>query len=71
MSLLRTDVLGSQHNDCPVGGYLQVRTDLVTAQFGGLRLPPYWREIIREKMLEAARQTGVDTESIEREKERL
>jgi hypothetical protein len=34
-------------------------------------LPPYWREIIREKMLEAARQTGVDSESIEREKERL
>ena len=61
--------------DCPAGGYLQVRTYLVSAQFGdllqGLRLPPFWREIIREKMLEAARQAGVDTESIEREKERL
>ena len=61
--------------DCPAGGYLQVRTDLVTVQFGdllqGLRLPPYWREMIREKMLETAKQTGLDTESIEREKERL
>lgn len=37
----------------------------------GLRLPPYWREIVREKMLEAAKKTGLDTESIEREKERL
>lgn len=48
---------------------------LVSTQFGdllqGLRLPPYWREMIREKMLEAAKQTGVDTESVEREKERL
>src|SRR2546425_14914 len=46
----------------------RVRTNLVPAQFGdllqGLRLPPYWREIIREKMLEAAKQTSVDTESI-------
>ncbi len=69
------DMAKARQYDCPAGGYLQVRTDLVTAQFGdllqGLRLPPYWREIIREKMLEAARQTGVDTESIEREKERL
>jgi hypothetical protein len=70
------DMAKARQYDCPAGGYLQVRTDLVSAQFGdllqGLRLPPYWREIIREKMLEAARQTGVvDTESVEREKERL
>jgi site-specific DNA recombinase len=69
------DMAKARQYDCPAGGYLQVRTDLVTAQFGdllqGLRLPPYWREIIREKMLEAAKQTGLDTESIEREKERL
>src|SRR6266487_3526300 len=69
------DMAKARQYDCPAGGYLQVRTDLVTTQFGdllqGLRLPPYWREIIREKMLEGARQTGVDTESIEREKERL
>ncbi len=69
------DMAKARQYDCPAGGYLQVRTDLVTAQFGdllqGLRLPPYWREMIREKMLEAAKQTGVDTESIEREKERL
>jgi len=69
------DMAKARQYDCPAGGYLQVRTDLVAAQFGdllqGLRLPPYWREIIREKMLEAAKQTGVDTEAIEREKERL
>jgi hypothetical protein len=69
------DMAKARQYDCPAGGYLQVRTDLVTGQFGdllqGLRLPPYWREMIREKMLEAAKQTGLDTESIEREKERL
>ena len=69
------DMAKARQYDCPAGGFLQVRTDLVTVQFGdllqGLRLPPYWREMIREKMLEAAKQTGLDTESIEREKERL
>ncbi len=49
---------------CPAGGYLQARTDLVTRQFGellrGLRLPPYWREMIREQMLEAAKKQGLD-----------
>jgi site-specific DNA recombinase len=60
---------------CPAGGYLQVRTDLVTQQFGellqGLKLPAHWREIVREKMLEAAKKTGLDMETMEREKERL
>ena len=46
------DLAKARQYDCPAGGYLQVRTDLVTAQFGdllqGLRLPPYWREIILE-----------------------
>src|SRR6266487_2576964 len=60
---------------CPAGGYLQARTDLVTQQFGellqGLKLPPYWREIVREKMLEAAKKTGLDMELMEGEKERL
>ncbi len=60
---------------CPAGGYLQARTDLVTRQFGellrGLRLPPYWREMIREQMLEAAKKQGLDVDSVEREKERL
>ena len=60
---------------CPAGGFLQVRTDLVIAQFGdllqGLKLPTYWREIVRESMLEAAKKTGLDLEAMEREKERL
>src|SRR5260221_3852662 len=57
------DMAKARQYSCPAGGYLQVRTDLVTAQFGdllqGLRLPPYWREIIPEKKLEATKQTGV------------
>ena len=44
-------------------------------QFGellrGLRLPPHWREMIREQMLEAAKKKDLDVDSIEREKERL
>ena len=48
---------------------------MVIAQFGdllqGLKLPPYWREIVRESMLEAAKKTGLDLEAMEREKERL
>jgi site-specific DNA recombinase len=60
---------------CPAGGFLQVRTDLIIAQFGdllqGLKLPTYWREIVRESMLEAAKKTGLDLEAMEREKERL
>ncbi len=69
------DMAKARQLPCSAGGYLQVRTDLVTQQFGellqGLKLPPYWREIVREKMLEAAKQTGLDMESMEREKERL
>jgi hypothetical protein len=65
----------SRKYPCPAGGYLQVRTDLVIQQFGellrGLRLPPHWREMIREQMLEAAKKQGLDVDSIEREKERL
>ena len=60
---------------CPAGRYLQARTDLVTRQFGellrGLRLPPYWREMIREQMLEVAKKQGLDVDWVEREKERL
>jgi site-specific DNA recombinase len=69
------DMAKARQLPCPAGGYLQVRTDLMTQQFGellqGLKLPPYWREIVREKMLEAAKKTGLDMESMEREKERL
>src|SRR5258708_4685183 len=69
------DMAKARQYDCPAGGYLQVRTDLVTAQFGdllqGLRLPPYWRESKRAKKLEASSQTGADTYSIQQEKERL
>ena len=50
-------------------------TDDVRLQFGelleGLRLPGYWREEVRRKMLEAMEQAGLDVQSVEREKERL
>ncbi len=69
------DMAKARQLPCPAGGYLQVRTDLVTQQFGdllhGLKLPSHWREIVREKMLEAAKKTGLDLEAMEREKERL
>ncbi|HEU5376306.1 MAG TPA: recombinase family protein [Ktedonobacteraceae bacterium] len=69
------DMAKARQLPCPVGGYRQVRTDLVTQQFGALlqslRLPPYWRDMVREKLLETAKKTGLDTASIEREKERL
>ncbi|MGH2510717.1 MAG: hypothetical protein ACRDHZ_25390 [Ktedonobacteraceae bacterium] len=60
---------------CSAGGYLQVRTNIVTEQFGemlqGLKLPSHWRDMIRENMLENAKQTGFDLESMECERERL
>ncbi len=69
------DMAKARQLPCPAGGYLQVRTDLVMQQFGellqGLKLPTYWREIVRESMLEAAKKTGLDMEAMEREKERL
>jgi DNA invertase Pin-like site-specific DNA recombinase len=69
------DMAKARQLPCPVGGYRQVRTDLVTQQFGdllqSLRLPAYWRDMIRENVLERAKETGLDTTSIEREKERL
>jgi site-specific DNA recombinase len=69
------DMAKARKYPCPAGGYLQVRTDLVIQQFGellrGLRLPPHWRELIREQILEAAKKKGLDVDSIEREKERL
>ena len=69
------DMAKARQYPCSAGGYLQVRTDLVTRQFGellqGLRLPTSWREIVREKMLEAAQKKGFDAEAVEREKERL
>jgi site-specific DNA recombinase len=37
----------------------------------GLRLPASWLDMVREKMMEAAKKTGLDTEAMEREKERL
>jgi site-specific DNA recombinase len=69
------DMAKARQLPCPAGGYLQVRTDLVMVQFGdllqGLRLPTYWRDMVREKMMEAAKKTGLDPEAMEREKERL
>lgn len=69
------DMAKARQLPCLVGGYRQVRTDLVTQQFGvllqSLRLPAYWRDMVREKLLETAKKTGLDTVSIEREKERL
>jgi site-specific DNA recombinase len=69
------DMAKARQLPCPAGGYLQVRTDLVIAQFGdllqGLKLPTYWRDMVRESMLEAAKKTGLDLEAMEMEKERL
>ena len=69
------DMAKARQIPCPAGGFLQVRTDLVIAQFGdllqSLQLPAHWRDIMRERMLEAARETGLDLEAMEMEKERL
>jgi DNA invertase Pin-like site-specific DNA recombinase len=69
------DMAKARQLPCLAGGYRQVRTDLITQQFGvllqTLRLPPYWRDMVREKLLEAAKKSGLDTITIEREKERL
>ncbi|GHO73975.1 hypothetical protein KSD_17460 [Ktedonobacter sp. SOSP1-85] len=69
------DMAKARQLPCLAGGYLQVRTDLVAQQFGvllqSLRLPLYWRDMVREKILETAKKAGLDTASIEREKERL
>src|SRR6266566_9601176 len=69
------DMAKARQLPCPVGGSRQVRTDVVTHQFGvllqSLRLPTYWRDMVREKLLEAAKKAGLNTASIEREKERL
>ena len=69
------DMARARQLPCPVGGSRQVRTDVVTHQFGvllqSLRLPTYWRDMVREKLLEAAKKAGLNTASIEREKERL
>jgi DNA invertase Pin-like site-specific DNA recombinase len=57
------DMAKARQLPCPAGGYLQVRTDLVVKQFGellrGLQLPPYWREIVRDEMLQAAKKQGI------------
>ncbi len=69
------DMAKSRAYPCPAGGYLQVRTDRVVQQFGellqGLRLPIYWRDMVRQQMIEAAQKAGFDPEAMEREKERL
>src|SRR6266849_4351039 len=69
------DMARARQLPCPVGGSRQVRTDVVTHQFSvllqSLRLPTYWRDMVREKLLEAAKKAGLNTASIEREKERL
>ena len=69
------DMAKARQIPCPAGGYLQIRTTIVIEQFGellqGLQLPPYWRDIIRERMLEDAKKTGFDLETMELEKERL
>lgn len=69
------DTAKTRRLPCPTGGNLTVRTDLVREQFGellkGLTLPEDWREVIRQKMVEAAKAAGIDRETMEREKERL
>src|SRR5712692_1115319 len=51
------DMARARQLPCPVGGSRQVRTDVVTHQFGvllqSLHLPTYWRDMVREKLLEA------------------
>lgn len=69
------DMAKARQIPCSAGGYHQIRPDLVTRQFGallqGLHLPSHWRDIVREKLLETAKEIGLNTASIEREKERL
>ncbi len=69
------DVAKKRQLPCPIGGFLQVRVDDVRLQFGelleGFHLPGHWREEVRRKMIEAMEQSGLDTQGIEREKERL
>ena len=69
------DMAKARQYECPAGGFLQVRTDIVTQQFGellqGLRLPPYWREQVRQNMVASAQVSGINAETAEREKERL
>jgi len=69
------DVARTRRLPCPAGGHLTVRVDLVRAHFGdvlkSLILPEQWRDIIRRKMVEAAEATGLNRESIKRDKERL
>ncbi len=69
------DMAKARRLDCPTGGSLHVRKERVTQQFGellqGLQLPPSWRDMVRQKIMESASQAGFDAESVQREKERL
>ncbi len=69
------DVAKKRRIPCAAGGKLFVRTDLVRRQFGELlkevQLPENWQETIRQKMREAAQASGINQETVEREKERL
>jgi site-specific DNA recombinase len=69
------DVAKTRRQPCPAGGYRLVKADLVRRQFGellgSLKLPTSWREEIHHKMQEIAKAAGINSASIEREKERL
>jgi len=69
------DVAKKRQLLCPVGGFMQVRSDLVREQFGQLleqmHLPGRWREEVRQQFLGRMEQSGLNQVGIEREKERL
>ena len=69
------DMAKARKLPCPAGGFMQVRKDAVSQQFGdllrALDLPKYWREEIRQRLIEIQEQAGTDREAVEREKERL
>ena len=69
------DMAKARQLPCSAGGFMQVRRDIVSQQFGdllrALDLPKYWREEIRQRMIEMLEKTGTDRETVEREKERL
>jgi site-specific DNA recombinase len=69
------DVAKKRQLACPSGGFLQVRTTLVSEQFGQLlhemRLPLEWQEEVRQQLLSAARSAPGQEEEHERERERL
>jgi site-specific DNA recombinase len=69
------DVAKLRKLPCPAGGYLMVRVDVIQRQFGewlvGLNLVDSWREEVRQRVMSAMKQVGVESVNVARERERL